>query len=241
MAMSGGLHATGDLKGQNGKQQVATASGCVRRCISRRYALEALNADGTIADAFGTPRLDVKLNAHGLAASGITGAANAQLTGPLDKLAAALTADLKDSNAQPAHVVAEALANVPKTQLRLDRLGADWRGQSATLAQPATFDLAGGVAVDRLELKAAGGTVRVAGRVLPKLALTASADQIQLDMPCAPFAPQLGADGIVDAHADLTGTIAAPFGTVTVNGKGLRVAGYSHRAWRPANSRRGRS
>jgi translocation and assembly module TamB len=126
------------------------------------------------------------------------------------------------------HVRAEALANVSKTQLRLDRLVADWRGQTATLAQSATFDLAGGVAVDRLELKAAGGTVRVAGRVLPKLALTASMDQIHLNALRA-FAPQLGADGIVDAHADLSGTLAAPFGTVILNGRGLRVAGYASR------------
>jgi translocation and assembly module TamB len=225
MPLRGGLNAMADLASRTGKQQIAlhlnghaiNASG---------VALDVLQADGSVADVFGAPHLDVHVAVQGLAASGVTGSAKAQLAGPLDALATTLDADLKDSDAQPAHLSAQAVAQVAKSQIRLDRLAADWRGQGLTLVQPATFDLAGGVAVDRLELKAAGGTLHVAGRLLPKLALDASASALQLSALRA-FAPQLAAEGTVDAKADLSGTMAAPAGTITVNAKGLRVAGYS--------------
>ncbi len=127
---------------------------------------------------------------------------------------------------EPAHVAAAGLADLPKSQLALNQLAIGWRGESIALAQPAHFDLAGGAAVDRLVLKAAGGEIIVSGRVLPKLALAASAENIQL-ASFRSFAPQLGAQGVLSADANLTGTIAAPFGTVRLNGKEIRVAGYS--------------
>ncbi len=115
--------------------------------------------------------------------------------------------------------------NVSKAELRLDRFQADWRGQTATLSQPARFDLAGGIAVDALALRGAGGTFRVTGRLSPKLALTAEAQDIHLGA-FGPFLP-LPADGTIDARADLAGSLAAPTGTVTLDGKELRVGGRS--------------
>ncbi len=227
LAMGGHLHATGDLSGKDGKQSVVLHLDAVALKLEGN-ALEAATIDGTIGDAFGAPRIDAKFNAKGLAAGGITGSAAGALDGPLDKLAVSLTGDLKDMQGEPAHVVAAALADIPKTQVRLNELAIGWRGESIALAQPANFDLAGGVAVDRLVLKALGGGIIVEGRVSPKLALTASAENIQLTS-FRSFAPQLGAEGTLSASAHLTGTIAAPFGTVALNGKELRVAGYSRR------------
>jgi translocation and assembly module TamB len=227
VAMGGNLHATGDLAGQGGKQNVTLRlSGNALKLQSVTVAAAAI--DGTIADAFGAPRLDAKISAREFAASGVTGSASGALNGALDKLALSLTGDLKDTQGQPAHVTAAALADVPKSQLQLNQLAADWRGETIALAGPARFDLAGGVAVDRLALKGAGGEVILQGRVLPKLALTASAENIQL-ASFRSFAPQLGAEGTLSARAQFTGTIAAPVGTVTLNGKELRVAGYSRR------------
>jgi translocation and assembly module TamB len=227
MAMNGSLRARGDLSGQNGKQSVVLHLDAAALKLAGT-ALDAAIIDGSIADAFGTPRLAAKFDAKNFAANGITGSAAGAVEGPLDKLALSLTGDLKDTQGEPAHVVAAALADAPKSQVQLNQLAVGWRGESIALAQPANFDLAGGVAVDRLVLKAAGGGIIVEGRVLPRLALTASAENIQLTS-LRSFAPDLGAEGTFSAAARLTGTIAAPFGTVTVNGAGLRVAGYSRR------------
>ena len=227
LAMGGNFHASGDLGGQGGKQSVAlhlNASAVKLESVT----LAAATIDGTIADAFGTPRIAARLSAKEFAASGVTGSASGALDGALDKLALSLTGDLKDTQGQPAHVKAAALANAQKMQLQLSQLAADWRGESIALAGPANFDLADGVAVDRLALKVAGGSVVAEGRLLPKLALTASADNIHL-ASFRSFAPELGAEGTLTARAQLTGTIAAPFGTVTLNGAELRVAGYSRR------------
>jgi len=225
MELRGDLKAAADLSNQNSKQQIALhlTANALRVADA---ALNVLTADGAVADAFDAPRLDVRLTGDGLATNGITGGAKALLSGPLDALAATVTADLRDSDGQPAHLAADAVAQVAKAQIRLNHFAGDWRGQNVALTAPATFDLANGVAVDRLDLKAAGGSLHAAGRVLPKLALNVSASGLQLST-LRPFALQLAADGIVDAKADLTGTVAAPFGSLTVNGKGLRVAGYS--------------
>jgi translocation and assembly module TamB len=227
LAMRGSLHATGDLSGAKGKQSVALHLDAAALKLEGN-ALESATIDGTIGDAFGAPRIDAKFNARGLAASGITGSAMGAVDGPLDKLAVSLTGDLKDMQGEPAHVVAAASANALKTQIQLNQLAVGWRGESIALAQPANFNLAGGVAVDRLVLKAAGGGIIMEGRVLPKLALTVSAESIQLTS-FRSFAPGLGAEGTLSASAHLTGTIDAPFGIVSLNGRELRVAGYSRR------------
>lgn len=227
LAMRGNFHATGDLSDSGGKQTVTLhMNGGALKLEGVTMAAAAI--DGTIADAFGAPRIDAKLSAKDFAAAGITGSMTGALDGALDKLAVSLSGDLKDMQGEPAHVTAAALANMLKSQLQLNQLAAGWRGESIALAQPANFDLANGVAVDRLVLKAAGGGIIVEGRVSPKLALTASAENIQLTS-FRSFAPQLGAEGTLSARAQLTGTIAAPFGTVTLNGRELRVAGYSRR------------
>lgn len=227
VAMGGNLHAIGDLGGQGGKQSVALHmdAGVVKL---EGVTVAAAAIDGTIADAFGAPRIDAKLNAREFAARGVTGSTSGSLNGMLDKLSVSLTGDIKDAQGLPAHLTAAALANVQKSQLQLNQLTGDWRGENIALAGSANFDLADGVAVDRLALKAAGGTIIAQGRVLPKLSLAVSADNIQL-ASFHSLAPQLGAEGVLSARAALTGTIAAPFGTVTLNGKELRVAGYSRR------------
>jgi translocation and assembly module TamB len=145
LAMGGNLHATGDLSSQSGKQSVVLHlnAGAVK-LEGVTVAVAAI--EGTIADALGTPRIDAKLNAKEFASGGITGSASGTLDGALDKLSISLTGDLKDAQGLPAHVTAAALANVPKSQMQLNQLTGDWRGEAIALVGPAKFDLASGVA-----------------------------------------------------------------------------------------------
>jgi len=227
VALGGHLHGNADLQGDGGKQSLALHldAGAMKVMDT---VLGSLAVNGRVTDAFGKPRADAKLNVQGLAVSGVTGSGSATLGGALDALAVSLDADLKDREGIPAHVVATALANVPGSQLRLTQMTADWHEQTMTLAAPANFDLAGGAAVDRLALKLAGGTFTASGRLTPQLGLNASAENIQL-AALRSFAPRLGAEGVLSASANLTGTLAAPNGTIRVNGKELRVAGYSRK------------
>jgi translocation and assembly module TamB len=227
VALAGRLNGNADLQGEGGKQTVALRLevGAVK---AAEATLASLAIDGRVRDAFGKPRAAAKFEVQGLAAGGVTGSAHASLDGALDALAVSLAADLKDGEGNPAHATAAALADLPGTEVRLNQLTADWREQTLTLTQPATFSLAGGVAVDRLALKAAGGSIVLSGKLTPQLALTASAEDIQL-ASLRSFAPRLGAEGVLSASADLSGTLAAPVGTVQVNGKALRVAGYSRK------------
>ncbi len=224
-ALAGSVKATADLGGRNGREQIGLHMDA-HALHAHEVALGAFEADGAVTDAFGAPQLDIHLNAQGLSADGITGNAKAQLTGSAETLAATISADLKDKQAQPAHVSADIVAQPAKLQIRLDRLAAEWRGQEIALAQPANFNLANGVSVDRLDLKAMGGMLHVAGRLLPRLALNATASGVRLSALRA-SAPQWAAVGMLNAKADLSGMLRAPSGDVTLSATGLRVSGYS--------------
>lgn len=222
MALAGRLHVTGDLGARNGRQQVRLHLDAAALRVGS-VALAKMQVDGMLADAFGASRLNAKLRAEGLDAAGITGAASAQLTGPLDKLAASVSADLKDPQSRPLRIATKAQMNIGRSRLRLDRFQADWRGQTVKLVKPATFDLAGGAAVDQLRLEAAGGTLQLAGRISSKLSVVARARGIHLSA-FQSLVP-LPVDGTIDAQADLAGSPSAPMGTITVDGKGLRIGG----------------
>ena len=192
--------------------------------------IEAQNATvkGTAADLMGKPVLGLALNVQGVAAQGFKGDAQAQINGPLDKLGARLEAALKDGDGGALTTQANATFNIPKQQITLNTLDGSWRGTALKLDAPATIDLADGMAVDHLAAHLAGGTITASGRIAPKLALSASAHNIALEN-FRPFLPQIGAQGTISATAELSGSIAAPLGTITLQGRELRAA-FSGRA-----------
>jgi translocation and assembly module TamB len=182
--------------------------------------------DGTVTDPLSRPVLALGLKASGLAAAGYAGNVNGRITGPIDQIAASGDADLKDPAGNPAHVVARTTVDVARKRAAIAQLGLNYRGDAFRLTAPAHIDFANGVAVDRLQLASGKTSILVAGRVTPTLAATIAVRNATPDL-VRPFAPSLNADGIFSVQAKLTGTTAAPGGTVVFTGAGLKLRGQS--------------
>ena len=178
---------------------------------------------GIIGDVMGKPVVGLAADIQGLTAQGFNGVAQAKLDGPLDRLTIISSTDLKDDSGGPLKATAAALLNLTEKHLALRTLDGNWRGVVLKLDTPATIDFADGLAVDRLAAHLGSGVLTASGRILPRLALTASARGIAVG-DFRSFLPQLGAQGTLTASANLSGTIAAPQGTVSLQGRDLRAA-----------------
>jgi translocation and assembly module TamB len=197
--------------------------------------LAAASIDGTISDPFGKALLSLGLSARKLAIAGLSGNANARISGPARSATMLIQASIEDYQKRPARIRANARLNALRNAILIDQLDAAWRGQNIELTAPATFSFAGGVAVDRLAIKAGGGNVRIQGRLSPNLAATVSLRGFEAQT-LQPFL-SLPAKGVLSADAQLGGTPRDIRGNLTFHIRDLTAPAY----WsRPAMSIDGR-
>jgi len=182
---------------------------------------QMVTVEGAVADPFGNPSLDLYAAARGMKAAGFFGNVNAGLKGTLDALAVRLDADVMDGDGNPAEVAGAATADIRDKYVRLLSLHAKYRDENVSLTEPARIDFRDGLAVDRLVLATAGGRVSVAGRFTPTLATTIAAQNISAAV-LTPFVLEWKPQGVLSGSAELSGTLAAPRGTIILEGKGLR-------------------
>lgn len=229
--MTGAASAAITLTANRGKTD-AQLTADVSRAQFGSVHLGKTDMRGAVADLFGNRAIDMTVAAQGINADGFTGDARLELDGPQDRLAAKLLANMKDANGAALHADAAALVNVTGHKVTLQSLSGDWRGVALTLKAPATVDYADGVAIDRLTAGLGGGDITLSGRLLPKLQVSASAQGITLSS-FKSFTPNGTAQGTISGTAELSGTLAAPQGTITLKGSDLRTA-FSGRAIPPA-------
>ncbi len=182
---------------------------------------------GTVDDPLAGPSVALRLDATGLRAGAITGAAHATAHGPQTALDVAAQAQLEGVAGGPARLDAALRLDLPKKEVAISRLAVDAKGEALRMLSPARIAFGARTAVDRLRLSlatagAAPASIDVAGEVKPRLDLTARIDGITPAL-AHPFAPTLDAAGLIAADAKLTGTIAQPHGTVHLVGSGLRL------------------
>ena len=177
---------------------------------------------GQVADPAGKPDVALVLNADGIDASGITGSARVTANGPQTALAIQATSALHNLAGADANVSTRALLDATAKQVTLQALAADYKGEALRLRAPAKIAFGGGVSVDQLRLALGDATVDVAGKITPVLALTAAVRNVTPAL-AKPFAPTLSAQGVLTADAHLTGTTAAPQGSVRVQATGFRM------------------
>jgi len=181
-----------------------------------------LSLTGTVRDPVQNPDLDLALTAAGLAAPGnLAGSARLAATGRLAALDLRGSTDLTIAGA-PATAALLARVDMSGRRVTLSAMQAAYRGENLTLLAPARLSFAPDVAVDHLSLALGQATLDIAGRVLPTLALTASLRHVTPAL-LKPFAPGLKAAGLLTADAHLTGTTAAPAGTLRLQAAGLRL------------------
>lgn len=192
------------------------------------------NVSGTVTDPFGAPSFVLAADAHDISAEGVLGDAEANLSGPLDKLSVTLKSSLKDSSGTPATIAAQALVDATKQRAILSATDAQWRGVKFALKAPTTIAFAKVLSVDRLVANLGGGTLILEGTVLPKLAASVSVESLPAQV-LTPFMSGVPLAGTISLDAKLAGTTNAPAGTITLKGSALRAGAYSTKAVAPAD------
>jgi len=187
---------------------------------------------GDASDLFAKPVLNVSATADGVAARDFTGHAEGNVHGGVERLAIALRASMKDATGAALTANTAAALDVTHKQLTVTALAGDWRGVPLKLNAPAHIAFADGLAFDRIAATLGHGSLVASGRIMPQLALTASARGLALQ-DFQPFLPQQQFQGSFSADANLHGTVAAPMGQVSLSGRELR-SGFSGRAVPPA-------
>ena len=175
-----------------------------------------------VTDPLGNPSVNARVVVDGLAAGGIGGSARIELAGPQSALGIQVNANLTGVAGEAAQVTAAAVLDVPDKNVRVSALQAVWKGETARLLAPARVSFANGVTVDQLRVGLRQAVLQVSGRLSPTLDVTASLRNGTAELARI-FAPDLQAEGTLNAEAKLRGTPAKPEGTVRVQATGLRM------------------
>jgi translocation and assembly module TamB len=183
--------------------------------------LAAIDVTGDVRNPTTTPAVAAHIALRGINAAGIAGGATVTADGPLTALRLTLDAKLPDLQGAPASAQARATLDAKNQRVALAALQASWHGETLRLLGPSRIDFGTRMAVDRLRLALGAATIDAAGEVSPRLNLHVALADITPAL-IQPFAPTLHVAGRIDAEAALSGTIAAPRGTVTLHGAGLR-------------------
>ncbi len=200
-------------------------------------AISHASLTGHVRDPATAPEAALTLAADGIAAAGITGQAHATVNGPQTALLLHTDAALTVQGT-PATQTATARLDAPAHLLALTTMDAAYRGETLHLRAPARVTFGAQTAVDRLLLAfgpsgAAPATLEIAGRIAPQLALTATLRHVTPAL-AKPFAPKFTAVGDLSADATLSGTTAAPTGTIHAQALGLSLKNGSFGFLAPA-------
>ncbi len=184
--------------------------------------IASLTLTGAATGVDSDPSINAALALNGIDADAITGIATVNAAGRASALRLVAHAGLTNLQGAPARLDTAALLNATAKYVSVQSLSADWRSLALRLGGPARIDFAKAITVDHLRASVNQAQIALAGRISPTLALTASLHNVTPDLAHA-FAPTLQATGVLNAEASLTGTTAAPIGTVHLAANGLRM------------------
>jgi translocation and assembly module TamB len=182
--------------------------------------LQLLQLRGDIAEPLLHPALALQLTAQALR-SGALVKLTTELHGPIANLKVHSLASLQSGTEPALRLDTSATLHLDQRELRLTALRADYREQTLQLLAPATISFGDGIVLGQLRLGDEGTVVQAAGRLTPRLELTASLRDFTPAVLRAVW-PDLKGEGHVDADADLIGTLAVPLGTLRLKARGLR-------------------
>ncbi len=189
--------------------------------------LRAARIDATIDHLAQTPAIAATATLTGVTSKAASG--NLTLTAKGSETALAVTAAGRFARlaGKPARLDLAATLDGKTRTIRLAKLDAAARGVTARLLGPAIISAGPTSSIRHLAiaLGGLGGAARLTadGGIRPSLDLAANLTNLPAGIARAAD-PRLAVTGLLDATAHLTGTLAAPAGTVTLRGRGLGLA-----------------
>jgi translocation and assembly module TamB len=184
--------------------------------------LQLLQLRGEIAEPLLRPVLALQLNAQ--AQRGATQLKlDAQLHGRPANLRLHADGSVQTGDDPALQLQAAAALHLERRELRLMQLRAQYRAQTLQLLAPTTLSFEDGLVLAQTRLGVGSAALEAAGRLTPTLDLRASLRAFEPALLRALW-PGLPAEGRVDADAALTGTLATPLGSVTLQAHALRAS-----------------
>lgn len=187
-----------------------------------------LTLAGSIDNPIEKPNMDLKLQASQLQVPNIvTGNANVMVNGGLDNLKVAVNGNFPSLLDAKGNIDTALTLNLSKQQVDIQKFTALVKGENIHLLSPVQADFGEKMGINRLRMSvaptgASAATIDIAGTVKPKLALTASIQNITPAL-AKPFAPDLQAKGVINVQAKLQGTIEKPQGNIQVAAHNMQL------------------
>jgi translocation and assembly module TamB len=185
---------------------------------STRVASAALNL--AVRDALRVPDVAGSLDLSGLDVGGLAGSARIEVAGLPAALAVKARTALTGLGEATLAASATAKVNLPGRIATLATLDANWNGETLRLLAPTRIALANGLRLDRPRLDVSGGVVEVAGRLGPRVDLTASIRGLPARV-LDPGLAQTRLAGTIQADATLSGTPDRLNGRLHLSASGL--------------------
>jgi translocation and assembly module TamB len=235
-------HAEGDLNLTTDKQQLhgqLTVSVAQLEDLQRLLGMEiagSLAGNLRLQPEGQRTRARLQLDAKDLTLAGLAGSLHLAGDGFTDSFAFKAGLELPKLNGVAVSLGASGNFNLDAQEISIASALGSYGGQEIRLLEPARIYLASGIAVDLLKLGAQKAELDVQGQIFPSLALRASLRQVQPALVNV-FVPNLLAAGVIEAHADLHGSTAAPVGEVSLNALGVQSADDAALGLPPANIR----
>lgn len=181
-------------------------------------------------------RAHVQLDAQDVRVAGIAGTAHVSGDGFTDAFAFKAGVEIPKLKGAAASLDTAGNLNLDSSEVSLASALGRYRGQEFHLIEPARIHFGNGLSVDRLRVGSQKAELDLLGQVTPTLELRGSLRNVQPALINV-FLPNLLAQGVIDAQADLHGTWAAPVGEITVHAVGIESADDAALGLPPANVR----
>ncbi|HMI75233.1 MAG TPA: translocation/assembly module TamB domain-containing protein, partial [Steroidobacteraceae bacterium] len=176
----------------------------------------------------------LQIDAQDVVLAGLAGSAHVSGEGFTDSFAFKAGVQIPKLKGVAASLEASGNLNLESSEVSIaDALG-NYRGQDIHLLAPARIHFANGLLVDQLKLGAQKAELDLQGQIAPTLGLRASLRNVQPALVNV-FLPNLLSAGVIEAHADLHGSLPKPMGEITVNASGLQSADDAALGLPPAN------
>ncbi len=214
-ALHGAIEAHATLR-PSGEAVNAEAVLTATRITAPGARAERVHLTATATDALRAPVLNATLDLAGITAGGTTTGGQITARGGLDAL------DIQAALSGTDHALNTHARYSTPSQLRIATLTGRWKGETATLAAPATLNFDNGVDIDKLTLRLRDGSIEASGHAGDTLDLRLAIRRLPLAL-AAIAAPDLQLSGTLEADATIRGTPAAPDGTARITARSVRL------------------
>jgi translocation and assembly module TamB len=235
-------HAEGDITLATDKTQVhGQLSMAVARLEDLQHILGIDIAGSVVGNLALRPdgertRARMQIDAPDLLLAGLEGNAHLSGDGFTDSFALKVSVQIPKLNGVAASLGASGNLNLDSREVSIASALGNYAGQEIRLLEPARIYFANGLSVDLLKLGAQKAELDVQGQIAPTLELKASLRNVQPTLVNL-LLPNLLAAGVIEARADLHGSLTAPTGEITVNASGVQSADDAALGLPPANIR----